>query len=416
MSDITVTLVNAASGQSETLPLPATMTIKDVIGLAKAILGLENSRVALFKDGKGLSPTSMTLQAAGVKNGDLLAAQAKQQAPAPAPAAASGGLDFSSLLGGVGSAPAPSTLSSNPSVPNRPPMYYPGMSVEDAMQHNPHPNNFVALLQQHEHLFKELRYHNPQLATKLQNQPLERAVQIWREEMVKGSIARAVKTSQTTLKRQEMQGRLDRNPNDAEAKEYFADIEKKRKIDEQYYTMMESYPESLGRILMLYVEAKINSHPIQAFVDSGAQMTIMSKKVAQQCGLFDLIDTRFAGVAAGVGTGKILGKVHIVQLQIGDSYFPCSVSVMDSPADGATEMPFLLGLDMLKRHQVCIDCAKGVLRFTGGKEIPFLHEKDLEESQGGTRGFNADKANEELQKLQEKDGEDRDKAMDTDLL
>ena len=33
---------------------------------------------------------------------------------------------------------------------------------------------------------------------------------------------------------------------------------------------------------------------------------------------------------------------------------------------------------------------------------PFLHEKDLDESKGGTKGFNADKANEELRKAQEK--------------
>ena len=33
---------------------------------------------------------------------------------------------------------------------------------------------------------------------------------------------------------------------------------------------------------------------------------------------------------------------------------------------------------------------------------PFLHEKDLDESKGGTKGFDADKANEELRKAQEK--------------
>ena len=32
-----------------------------------------------------------------------------------------------------------------------------------------------------------------------------------------------------------------------------------------------------------------------------------------------------------------------------------------------------------------------------GVKVPFLHEKDLSESQGGTRGFDADKANLEIQ-------------------
>jgi len=386
MTDLTITLVDASSGQSETLPLPSNMSVREAAELVSGIFGLSVDRLGLFKDGKRLLP-SLSLKAAGVKDGDLIAAQLQRpqqpaRAAAPAPAA-SGGLDFSSLLGGA--APVPAAASAPGSgKPTGPPVYYPGMALDDAMQHNPHPHNFVSLLIQHDHLMKELRYHQPQMHQKLQGQSLDKAVQIWREEMVKGSIAGALKHAEASRKRNDMNERLAKNPNDPAAKEYFGEIERKRKVDSQYYQMMEQYPESMGRVLMLYVEAKINSHPIQAFVDSGAQMTIMSKKVATMVGLADLIDTRFAGVAAGVGTGKILGKIHIVQLQIGSSYYPCSVSVMDDPAPGATEMPFLLGLDMLKRHLCQLDLRSGVLRFTvGNEEIPFLHEKDLSQTQVG---------------------------------
>ena len=41
-------------------------------------------------------------------------------------------------------------------------------------------------------------------------------------------------------------------------------------------------------------------------------MTIMGAKTAERLGLMRLIDRRFAGVAKGVGTGKILGRVHTV--------------------------------------------------------------------------------------------------------
>ena len=41
-------------------------------------------------------------------------------------------------------------------------------------------------------------------------------------------------------------------------------------------------------------------------------MTIMGAATAERLGLMRLIDRRFAGVAKGVGTGKILGRVHTV--------------------------------------------------------------------------------------------------------
>lgn len=236
---------------------------------------------------------------------------------------------------------------------------------------------------------------------------------MWREEMVKGGIAAALRKTTHFHTENEMSQRLAANPADAEAKEYFSKKERQLKINRQYEDMMEEYPEALGRVLMLYIEAKINGHPIAAFCDSGAQATIMSLKVAKECGLEDLIDTRFAGTAVGVGSGKILGRIHLVQLQIGDYFFPCSLTVMDDPkASGGTEMPFLLGLDMMKRHTCCIDLEKGVLKFRlePGKylETPFLHEKDLNAAQGGTKGFDANKANEEVEKLMAKkdDGDD----------
>jgi len=419
MSDITITLCNPATGQSESMPVAPTLTVSELLEWSKALLGMEGN-LLLIKDGKTISTiSSQTISQAGVGNGDLIVvmnSRAAPPAPAPRPAATGGGgLDFSNLLGA--SAPSAASASNN----NPAPIYYAGMTLSDAMISNPHPNAIVKLLQEHSHLFKELNYHNPILAGKLKNKPYKQAVTIWREDRVKGSISSAAAMTQAFHKEKEFKRRLQQNPQDKEAKEYFESKRRKHEVQLQYQQAMQEYPESMGRVLMLYIEAKINNHGIQAFVDSGAQTTIMSKRCAQACGILDLVDTRFEGVAVGVGTGKILGRIHIVQLQIGHVHFPCSVTIMDdmtlpSAGNGSAkqdddapkpkDMDFLLGLDMLKRHTCSIDLEKGHLKFrlAPGQylETPFLHEKDLDESKGGTKGFNAEKANKEVMEAQRK--------------
>jgi len=176
---------------------------------------------------------------------------------------------------------------------------------------------------------KELNYHNPRLASKLRGQPFDGAVRIWQEETVKGSIARALQSTTKYHAENVMTQRLAKDPNDAEAKAYFDEKERKKMVQHQYEQMMEEYPEAMGRVLMLYIEVKINGHPVQAFCDSGAQATIISKKTAIECGLERYIDTRFEGTAVGVGTGKIVGRIHICQLQVQTYHFPCSLTVMD---------------------------------------------------------------------------------------
>lgn len=60
----------------------------------------------------------------------------------------------------------------------------------------------------------------------------------------------------------------------------------------------------------------------------------------------------------------------MVQIQIGNDHLTTSFSVLEEQP-----MDMLLGLDMLKRHQCCIDLKKNVLKIgTTGTETSFLAE------------------------------------------
>lgn len=89
--------------------------------------------------------------------------------------------------------------------------------------------------------------------------------------------------------------------------------------------------------------------------------------------IISLYLNRWAGIAKGVGVQKIIGRVHVAQVEIESVFLLTSFSVLEDQT-----MDMLLGLDMLKRHQCTIDLQKNVLRIgTTGTETSFLPENEL---------------------------------------
>jgi len=187
-------------------------------------------------------------------------------------------------------------------------------------------------------------------------------------------IATLLKTDSDTKKREEDSLRnAYANPQTAENRKIIEDHESQKLIDESLALAMEESPEMFGTVIMLYIKCKINGIDIKGFVDSGAQMTIMSASCARKCDLMRLVDTRFSGMAQGVGTQKILGRVHTGQIQIENDYIASTFSIMeDQPMD------LIIGLDMLKRHQCQIDLMSNKLVIgSTGTSTSFLSEADL---------------------------------------
>jgi DNA damage-inducible protein 1 len=119
---------------------------------------------------------------------------------------------------------------------------------------------------------------------------------------------RILKRHEQGFKRDQEQMQIERDPDNPEHQRKMLEAIRQQNVQQNMELAYEELPEAFGTIHMLYVNVTINDTPLKAFVDSGAQSTIMSAACAERVGIMRLIDTRYAGEARGVGTAKILGE------------------------------------------------------------------------------------------------------------
>merc|ERR1719228_222425 len=298
----------------------------------------------------------MTLQQVGIQDGDMVMLDrrrpttgARRPGGAPGAGAGVGMFDFSQIQ--VPSSLLPGGSSCTPS---------PGPSRARLAEEDP--ATIREMLRANPDQMAMLKQNNPRLSEALESGDLE-------------AFAKVLKEQQDARKaREQMRIRMmNADPFDMEAQRLIQQEIEQKNIDHNMELAMEASPESFGQVIMLYINCKVNGHDVKAFVDSGAQATIMSQAAAERCGIMRLVDTRWAGIAKGVDTQKILGRVHMAQIQIEQEYLTSSFSILE-----AQPMDMLLGLDMLKKHQCTIDLRKNCLMIgTTGTQTKFLSENEL---------------------------------------
>jgi len=315
--------------------------------------GIPSAEIGLLFNGIPLLDMKKSLKDYNVKDGDMLMLERMRSTQqARRVASASGGgvpvMDFSQIRipgsAGAGSAPGPSRPSQPQARQEEDPAW-----IRDMLRSNP---DQLSLLKQN----------NPKLAEAFESGSLEQ-------------FSKVLKDQQDSRKERDAQRirMMNADPFDLEAQRLIATEIQQKNIDQNMELAMEASPESFGSVIMLYINCVVNGHQVKAFVDSGAQATIMSQAAAERCNIMRLVDQRWAGIAKGVGTQKIIGRVHMAQIKIESDFLTSSFSILE-----AQPMDMLLGLDMLKKHQCTIDLRKNVLVIgTTGTETPFLSESEL---------------------------------------
>mmetsp|Transcript_46529 Transcript_46529/g.110190 ORF Transcript_46529/g.110190 Transcript_46529/m.110190 type:complete len:244 (-) Transcript_46529:10-741(-) len=122
---------------------------------------------------------------------------------------------------------------------------------------------------------------------------------------------------------------------------------------------------------MLYVPAKLAGRPVDLFVDTGAQSSVISEGIVNQLGLANRMNRMVWGTVHGVGTASVVGQLSGIPVEVGSSgvEFAMSFLVLNT-----TQPLLILGLDQMRKFKVLVDLDRQELTFGGhgGIPVPFI--------------------------------------------
>lgn len=123
---------------------------------------------------------------------------------------------------------------------------------------------------------------------------------------------------------------------------------------------------------LIYVPCEINHRIVEMMVDTGAQTSVISRPLMEKLCIDKKLNREKQGVAAGVGTARILGRVENCPVQIGQACFNLYFAVLDIDTD-----MMILGIDQMRRFNCLVDLQNNQLIFggVGGVGVDFFTQK-----------------------------------------
>uniref|UniRef100_A0A2P2KI50 Ubiquitin-like domain-containing protein n=1 Tax=Rhizophora mucronata TaxID=61149 RepID=A0A2P2KI50_RHIMU len=138
------------------------------------------------------------------------------------------------------------------------------------------PGAMQQYLRRDSNMMAQLFQTNPELAQAILGNDLNRLQDLLRQWNHQRAELRRQQEEEMAL--------LAADPFDVEAQRKIEAAIRQKGIDENWAAALEYNPEGFARVVMLYVDMEVNGVPLKAFIDSGAQSTIISKTCAEQCG------------------------------------------------------------------------------------------------------------------------------------